>query len=345
MALQFSPTAPGDLEAVSSLMLSAFKAEHNAPFVDRKLLRWKYFESGPPWEGSRGYVLKVGENIAAHCGVWPINLSFRYQHVTCNCFVDWVSDKSLPGAGFLLKRKLLTMAQTAIVVGGTDDTRAVVPKLGFQLVGEVGFFVRIVRPWKQFRTRPSAGLSKDAARLVRNTMWSKTSVGVIPTSWSAIPLESFDQFVACGGQAEHPTPWRNPSYFDYWLRVPTVEISGYAIQKEGKTIGYFLLSRVGGQTRIADIRLCSTKQDEWNTAYSLAAHAAAQDPQTCEIMAVASTLFSEIALLTAGFHQRGSAPFFLYDPKGTLASAPPIFWNLIDGDAAYIQDPDNPYTA
>src|SRR5262245_36916075 len=171
MALEFSPTIPGDLEAVSSLMLTAFKAEHDAPFVDRKLLHWKYFEPGPPWKGSRGYVLKGGESIAAHCGIWPINLSFQDKQVTCNCFVDWVSDRTLPGAGFLLKRKLLTMAQTAIVVGGTDDTRAVVPKLGFRLVGEVGFFVRMVRPWKQFRTRPSEGVGRDAARLLRNTAW------------------------------------------------------------------------------------------------------------------------------------------------------------------------------
>jgi hypothetical protein len=93
------------------------------------------------------------------------------------------------------------------------------------------------------------------------------------------------------------------------------------------------------------MRLSSTKQDEWNVAYSLAAKAAADDPQTCEIVAVASTLFSEIALLSSGFRQRGNAPLYLYDPQNKLSDAPPIFWNLIDGDAAYIQDPAHPYTA
>src|SRR5215510_2606724 len=233
MALQFFPTVPEDLDAISALMQAGFKAGPEAPFVDQRLLRWKYFDAGPPWEGLRGYVLRDGGNILAHCGIWPLNLSFLDQRVTCVCFVDWVSDRSLPGAGFLLKRKLMTMAQTAIVVGGTSDTRAVVPKLGFECVGEVGFFVQIVRPWKQFRTRPSEGVLRDTGRLVRNTGWSR-SVSARPTStdgWSAVPVKSFEQIVDVSPQNPHPTPWRDPQYLNYWLRSPTAIVTGYQIVK------------------------------------------------------------------------------------------------------------------
>ena len=109
-------------------------------------------------------------------------------------------------------------------------------------------------------------------------------------------------------------------------------------------MGYFLLSRVGGQTRIADLRLSSTTQDDWNAAYSMAEQVAASDPETSEITAVASTLFAELALRSSGFRRRGSAPLFLYDPQKKLRDSPPIYWNLIDGDAAYISDPEHPYT-
>jgi hypothetical protein len=347
MALQFYPTVPEDLEAVSALMVSGFKAGPDAPFLDKKLLHWKYFEPGPPWEGSRGYVLKIGEAIAAHCGVWPMNLQFQDRNVSCICFVDWVSDRSLPGAGFLLKRKLMTMTETAIVVGGTDDTRAVVPKLGFKQVGEVGFFVRVVRPWKQFRTRPSEGLGRDVARLARNTAWSRSAIAsTIPDEWSAIRLESFGDLSLDGMcNSEHPTPWRSAEYLDYWLRSPTVTMSGFAISRRGRVCGYFLLSRVGHQTRIAEMRLSSTKQHDWNVAYALAGQAAAEDPETCEIVAVASTVFAGLALEASGFHERECAPFFVYDPQKKLGGSPPIFWNLIDGDAAYIQDPAYPYSS
>jgi hypothetical protein len=346
MPLEFYPTAPDDLSSVSALMLAGFNAGPEAPFVDQTLLNWKYFEPGPSWSGSRGYVLKNGDAILAHCGIWPINLSLADRNVTCNLFVDWVSDKSLPGAGFLLKRKLMTMTDTALVVGGTDNTRAVVPRLGFHSIGDVGYFVKIVRPWRQFRTRPSEGIGRDAARLMRNAAWS---VAMGPTStpkdWSAVPLPSFDGVtLEINSYSEHPTPWRSTAYLNYWLRSPTAKVSGFAIHKQNKPRGYFLLSQVGGQTRIADIRLSSTKQDEWNAAYALAAHAAGENPETCEIIAAASTTFSEIALQSSGFRQRGGAPMFLFDPQKKLADSPSIFWNMIDADAAYLHDPDHPYT-
>lgn len=345
MALQLLTTVPADMDAISGLMLDSFKAGPDAFFVDRQLLHWKYFESGPMWKGSRGYVLKKDEVIQAHCGVWPLDLQFAGGQVTCLCFMDWVGGRSLPGAGFLLKKKLLTYAETAIVVGGTDDTRAVIPRLGFEPVGEVKFFARIVRPWKQFRTRPSEGLARDAARLIRNAGWSRAMVNAtIPKEWTVVAVKSFEEVAIDGSQRQYPTPQRSVEYLNYWLRCPAAILSGFALQKESMTYGYFLLSRVGGQSRIADMRLSSSKQDEWNAAYALAALTAAADPNTCEIAAVASTDFSEIALRSSGFRQRGSAPLFVYDPKRKLKQSPPIFWNQIDGDAAYMQDPEHPYT-
>src|SRR4029077_8921668 len=128
--------------------------------------------------------------------------------------------KSLPGAGFLLKKKLLTYAETAIVVGGTDDTRAVIPRLGFESVSEVKFFARIVRPWKQFRTRPSEGVARDAARLVRNAGWSRAKVNAtIPKDWTVAAVKSFAEVAMDGGhQLQYPTPHRSVEYLNYWLR-------------------------------------------------------------------------------------------------------------------------------
>jgi hypothetical protein len=343
--LEFSPTVRDDLGAVASLMLVGFRAAPDAPFVDKQLLEWKYFEAGPEWEGSRGYVLRQDDTIQAHCGVWPVHLSVSGKTVTCLCFVDWVSDRNVPGRGFLLKKKLMSFAETAIVVGGTEDTRAVIPRLGFKIASDVGFFVKVVRPWRQFRSRPSEGVGRDIARLVRNTAWSRLYLkSSMQPGWSAVQLDSFDDSLLDGCcKRDDPTPWRSAEYLNYWLRAPTVSISAFVIQKAKKRMGYFLLSRVGGQTRIADLRVQSTSQVEWNAAYSLAAQAAAADPETCEITGVASTLFAEMALRSSGFLQRGSAPLFLYDPQKKLRDSPPIYWNLIDGDAAYISDPEHPY--
>jgi hypothetical protein len=136
---------------------------------------------------------------------------------------------------------------------------------------------------------------------------------------------------------------RDAEYLNYWLRCPAAEVLAYQILHEGAFKGYFLLSRVGGQTRIADIRLDSGDAGQWTVAYSLASRAAAELPETCEVLAVASTPLASESLTASGFRNRGTAPLFLYDPQKKLAGAPPIFWNMIEGDAAYLHDPAYPY--
>lgn len=347
MALEFQPTTTPDLDAVAEVLVAGFKAAPDAPFVNRRLLQWKYFESGPAWEGSRSYLLKRGKGVFAHCGVWPINMDFAGGKVTCLCFTDWVGSQEIPGAGLLLKKKIMSFAETSIVVGGSDNTRAVIPRLAFKDVGEIAIFARVARPWKQFRTRPTEGVGKDLARLARNTLWSLAPAKPIPEGWRATRLQSFDSTLTnvlrLLPQAAHPAPERRRDYLNYWLRCPAAEIAGFSILKDDRICGYFLLTRMGGQARIIDIRLASGEQEDWNAAYGLAAKVAEVDPETCEIFAVASTGFAQKALLSSGFRRNGGFPLALYDPQGKLSAAPPIFWNMIDGDIAYLYDPKSPY--
>jgi hypothetical protein len=345
MALQVYQTTPADLEAVRALLQSVFKASPDAPFLERRLLYWKYYTQGPQWDGSRSYAMKQGELIQAHCGVWPMNLNFAEQQVSCLCYVDWVSHRRLPGAGVLLKKKLMKLADTAIVVGGTADTRAVVPKIGYTAVGEVVSLARVIRPWQQFRTRPKESFGKDAARLLRNTKWSFDVAGEISPEWSALEVKSFGAPTLddAGPAPVYPTPWRSPAYLNYWLDSPAVSMTAFVIMKGGEDYGHFLLNRVGGQTRIADLRLRSEASSEWTAAFRLAAKTAADIPDTCEILALASTPLALQSLTDSGFRQRGSAPLFLYDPHKKLTGAPSIFINMIDGDGAYLHDPLYPY--
>ncbi len=358
MSLQVRSATTSDLGDVAEMLVAGFKTAPDAPFVNHRLLRWKYFETGPGWQGARSYLLKEGNDVLAHCGVWPINMGFSDRNVTCLCFTDWVGSRKFPGAGLLLKKKMMSFAETALVVGGSHDTRAIIPRLNFKDVEKIGVFVRVVRPWKQYRTRPMEGMGKDIARLARNIMWSRAPAGTIPDGWSSARLQSFDSVfapvLARLDQAPYPSPQRSLEYLNFWLRCPAAEITGFSILKRGRVRGYFLLTRLGGQTRIIDIRLIHEKrrelgdveeQEDWNAAYALATKMAEDGAETCEILAVASTEFSREALLSTGFRQNGSLPLALYDPRAELRSAPPIFWNMIDGDIAYLYDPTSPYNA
>ena len=63
----------------------------------------------------------------------------------------------------------------------------------------------------------------------------------------------------------------------YMLLCPAAEFSAFQIHRGGRRKGYFLLSRVGIQVRIADIYVDSEDPADWNTAFSLATGAAAED--------------------------------------------------------------------
>jgi hypothetical protein len=343
VTLEFHRTELVDLVAVTELLVSVFNSTPDSPFVNPQLLRWKYFESGPQWEGPRSYMLRRAGQVHAHCALWPLNLHYSGAEITCLCYIDWANRSDLPGAGFMLKKKLMKLADTSIVVGGSAETREIVPKLGYVHVSDVTSFARVVRPWKQFRTRPSEALLKGTARLSRNTLWTVSSSASIPRDWSAVQVDSFGGSLDLDHELPYPTPWRSAHYLNFWLTCPAADVRGYQVLHKDSVIGYFLLSRVGGQTRIADIRLNSKDPQKWEAVYQLATNAAAQLPETCEILAAASTPLASNALVAGGFRNRGSSPLFLYDPKKKLAGLPPIFWNMIEGDAAYLNDPSYPF--
>ena len=345
MALSFELTSPADIERLSAFLLNGFNAPVDAVFAQPQVLRWKYFDPGPDWESSRSYVLAQGDNIKAHCGVWPMNLQFGSEQISCVCFLDWLSARDLPGAGVSLKKKLMRLAETSIVVGGSAETRAVVPHIGFKEVGEVATFVRVVRPWKQFRSRPKEGALRGGARLLRNTGWSYSTQGAIAPGLSVKRVESFTQLPSEISDCGYPTPWRSADYLNYWLQMPGADLAGYEIQRNEKFFGYFLLSVVNRQTRIADMRLLSQEVDDWANAYRLAGIVAAEDERTCETMTIASTPLIHRALSSSGFKNRGAVPLYIADPKSALQNLPPMFLNLIDGDGAYLNDPEHPYVS
>ncbi len=342
MTLEVHRTEVTDLAAVTALLLSAFDSPVNSTFADSRVLRWKYFDPGPQWEGSRSYLMRNGDQIHAHCAVWPLNLNFRDKQITCNCFIDWANGSELPGAGFMLKKKLMKLSETSLVVGGSAETREIIPKLGFLHVGEVASFARVIRPWKQFRSRPSEPLLKGAARLARNASWS-LHTNDRPKDWSAVPLQSFPHTLELDAEPPFPVPWRDANYLNYWLRCPAARILAYELFKADARMGYFLLSQVGGQMRIADIRINSSVAEDWRAAYSVASQTAAKHPETCEILAAASTPLAAESLKAIGFRYCGGAPLFLYDPGKRLKGSPPMFWNMVEGDAAYLSDPAYPF--
>ena len=349
LPLQFETTTPASVGEIVSLLREALQLKTDGPNLELDLLLWKYYAAGPAWAGSRSYALRRGSQMVAHAGVWPIRLATSGGWVGAIQMVDWAAAKSSPGAGVALARKLGTLAPVMITTGGSEDTHEVLPLIGFTRRAAVEVFARVVRPWKQFRSRPparshEAGI-KDAAKLARNTVWSMSALAP-RRDWTAEPSppdsELFSRLEA--QPAVLPESRHSPEFIEFLTRCPGACVRYFALLKAGRAQGYFVLSRLGGQTRLADLRILSSEPADWSAAYATATATAAADPEACELTASAAVPVAAAALRANQFRFRGTVPIFVRDPGGLLGGAEHIHLGMLDDDSAFLDHPGHPYS-
>jgi hypothetical protein len=340
MPLQFAPSTPDDAPAIALFLQTVFGLPPDAGLTELALLAWKYYTPRPDWPGPRSYLLKRDREIAAHGCLWPLTFETPSGPVTCNHLIDWAAHPRIPGAGLLLLRHLARVTDALLTIGGSDATRQILPRAGYRPFGSLTWYARVVRPWRQFLTHPASNTWKAPARLVRNILWSRSPLHS-SGGWSTGPIDhSLAPLLA---RRAFPAPARTLETFPYFQHCPAARITAHLLKENGLTRGYFLLAAIGHQTRIADLWITSETASDWQSALAAATRAAAALPATAEIISAASTEVAAAAHAANGYRQRGAIPVFLYDPKSLLPPAGSPELTLIDGDAAWWQDPAHPY--
>jgi hypothetical protein len=344
--LPLAVLSPHHRERVIELLCGALGAGRTAPFLNSELLDWKYDEPRPNWQGSRSYAWMAGEEIAAHVCLCPVTYRLPGgRQITGSHFIDWAAGRRVAGAGGLLVRKLASLFDVLLAIGGSDDTQQVLPKLGFQVKGKIELFARVMRPWRQFRTDPFPRGWKTGPRLARNWLWSRAKLPRAPAQWTCSPVSAFDTSHEALLEAPVPFPatQRTAALMNYWLRCPGAAISAYLVSDGFGPKGWFLLSRIAGVTRIADLRVLSNQASDWTAAFALATQAAYTDPLGCELTAAAATPLAVEAIRRNGFHLRKTDPVFVLDPKGALLPHMPVEITMMESDKAYLYTPAHPY--
>lgn len=324
-------------------MREAFGAPAESPNLQPGLLRWKYHDSGPLWNGSRSYVIRKDAAPVAHAGIWPIRLGTPTGTIQALQALDWAASKTSPGAGVLLMRKLEGLAEVLITTGGSESTRRVLPQIGFEQRGSMSAYARVLRPWDQFRTRPAEG-SKAGPRLLRNALWSCAPLADV-RQWSGQAAPPSPQILAAleSRPVDHSGSRYSAEFLDFMLRCPTSRVSHFALLNQGQARGFFVLSRVGGQTRIADLRILAEAAEDWASAYAVATRIAKQDPEACEVHTVSAIPVVGRALEANGFRCRGNVPVYVRDPGRRLAGAGQLHLSMLDDDSAFLNFPEQPY--
>jgi len=279
------------------------------------VLRWKCCTPHPFWDGSRGYALRHKGEIAAFGCVVPCRFTTGSGDVAgCNV-IDWAASKAVPGAGIGLYRHIQSLTGAMINIGGSADARRVLPAIGFAVGTELRHYTRVLRPLHHMRQAGRLDW-KTPLRLARDYLELARSA---PAARSALRVGC--QQVVCA---------RTPESIAYVLACPAARMEARDLDGGG-----FLLSRVGGECRIADLWIRSPDSHDWAAAYSAATRAALADPETTHVTAAASQQLRTEALRLAGFRHTHSEPVFVFDPHHRLGDYSALVLSLLENDAFY----------
>ena len=345
MPFDLVPLEASEQTNLTQFLVETFRADPNLISFRPDVVRWKYFTPHPDWTGPRSLAVKQGSEIVAHGGVWPVRFRTPPGEVKGMHLIDWAARRSAVGAGVFLLRKIAGLADVLLTIGGSPDTRSLLPKLGYKPAGELRTYARVIRPWSHFATTPRKTW-KTPVKLLRNAASSVGSRTPKPErGWAASPISSFTE--PLHGTDSSLTPQavfsrRTASGLNHLLQCPAAEFRGFQIIRDEISVGFFVIAKVSRQARIVDIRIDGDDFPAWLSACRLAAGIAAQDPETCEIVAASSVPRTGEAWAQSGFVQRETDRLSSYDPRNRLAGSA-MDLTLADGDQCFLSDPQRPY--
>ena len=308
MAIEFTAAVAEDGPAISRLLQAAFRAAEPVPSFDPAFLDWKYFNGS----NARSYVLRDRGRLLAHGGLWPVGTARAWT------LVDWAGAPETPGIGVMLVRHLTRLmaseGRALLSVSGSEETRQLMPKLGFAPRMPWVKMARIVRPWQQFRTRSGAATMREWARLGRNWSWSLAARSGV----QGAPRVDVVRVETEAG----------------WLTsCPGVAARRYRTGSDGEEHGG-LVVLADGQARLAHWR---------GGVGDLAAFVdqLRRDGECSEVAAISTEAVSEAVLAAAGFRVRDRAWVYAWDPAGNAPGEWAMDW--LDDDTVTLRVPGYPY--
>jgi len=330
---EFRATTPADAAAIAEFMARIFQLKPGQPVIDPAVMQWKYWQERAGWTGSRSYVLERGSSIIAHGAAWPCKLESG-EGIRCLHLIDWAASPEFPGSGMSIVKHMNRIAPVVIVCGGTEVARKAHVAMGFRPRNEVRSMALPLRPFHQILT--SRRNWKMPARLMRNLVWSLRRRGASPR-WTAREESRLDpRRCEVPSKSKLISFERSSEMFTYLSECPAARIRSYLSLRDSQPAGYFCLSFVAGQARIADAWINSERSEDLRENFALAVRQAVSEPEVNEITALAPDPISADALVACGFRERSRDPVFLLDPHARVPPGAGIAFQMIDGDAAFL---------
>jgi hypothetical protein len=340
MKSHFRSSRPEDAESIAGLMKDVFGMAPDHPGLGMAQMHWKYWNECDQWEGSRGFLIERKGEVVAHGAVVPLDCIFEGRRMRVVHLIDWAARRDSTGAGISLMKRVGELVDGVFAAGGSKDTQAILPVLGFRVIGRATRFVfpihfrldeiRFLRSWRS-PARLARNLAFRAMRGAAATPpkgWRSRRLAPSDLATHRLPVKESDDHVAFFT--------RTPSAIARSLQCPVAPGECFLVEHEGESCGYFVLSFAGTECRIAEAWMESGLSSEWQALFALAVDRAREHPQVIDLAAVANTEVEIQALRRTGFAPWRLVNLRFWTRKGT----PPadIRYQMVDGDAAYLHD-------
>ncbi|MFI4886797.1 MAG: hypothetical protein ACHQIF_14655 [Steroidobacterales bacterium] len=329
------PSTPQDGPALVALMRSAGLEPHSDPAQ----LHWKYWQARADWPGSRSFVLTDGRDLLAHAAVVPGAFRCGETRARVVHMIDWAARREMAGVGIRLARHLSGMSDFVLAVGGSHDTRKILPLMGYVQCGTVSGYVRTISPLA-ILSRPMPSRWKLVPRMARSLLWSVMAPRTGTVGWRMRPIGSEAIEPICGPASAQRAGMavfeRSPALFHHALSCPIVPAELHGLEKDGRLGGYFVLSHAPGQARIADMWMDSQDPADWRALARAAVDRARTRARLAEVTVWSSDPGLSQVLEDCGFHERLRLPILL-QASGSAAIPHDIMRvQMLDSDAFYL---------
>jgi hypothetical protein len=344
---QISPLRRDDIAELSQFLSSGFGVPAASSCFSHEVLSWKYFDGpgGPTGDSVRSLIARSAGKIVGHIG-----LCFRELIVTGDAAapvptmhaIDWLGSAARPGLGARLMLEAFALSKTQFAVGGTAQSQALFPRLGFEQKPKVAIFRKVLAPFHRLRST-GPGLFGRCARTAKDvaSVWRAPTRPVRQTvELRAAP--TFTEEIDCllrQSSLRMVTCRRDHLLLNYLLRYPLSGFSGWTIHNSERMIGFAVLNVTPhGRTQLGKIVACWLDSEDascWQAAVAALVdrlRARSADDVTC----YAITPSLQAALLGNGFSKSGERIVYVRDEQQLLPQDVPFGLSEFDADGAIL---------
>ncbi len=322
---------------VREFLRSVFGELDEGRFGD-EFLDWKLIRPHPYYTGARGFLRRAKDGRpAAYGALIPLRFLTPRGVVPGGHVIDWAASRLVPGAGIRMYREIAAEAGgVAIGIGGSADTREILPRIGAAKRGSVYHYTHVVRPWT--RARRGRRDWKSPLRLLRDLRWA-VPPGKPGEEWKISAVTRFSErhqglLPSVGAADEIILTERSPALLNYWLDCPGIGLRGYVVECAGHEEGYFLLATVGRAARVVDF--WTPHNAAWQPLLRCALAQARAEESADEVTVMTSHPDAMRVLDGMGLRKSGPNTVFLLDPGQKVPEGLPIALTMTDYDGFYL---------